>query len=236
MNNLNSTVPATEPPPRSINCEGPEQDCVDGASACSESPSQIAMPEERIDGAGEPCPAPLMWQEVREQYLRDSTPWEIVRGPHRLAGRTWGNGPPLYFLNHFAATAELYSLVIWLLRDQFRCVVYDAVTSDRRAARMTMPTMTEFADDLFLIAERHGDECFPIFGAGFGAAVALQATIMHPERDRVAGTPALLCEPQLDIFRANIGGRMSSLRTITRSTAAATALSSRKPSPLVSAI
>jgi len=136
----------------------------------------------RTDGAGEPCPAPLMWQEVRENYLRDSRPWEIMRGPHRLAGRTWGDGYPLYFLNNFAATAELLCLTVWLLRDQFRCVVFDSVTHDRRAARSTTPTMTEFANDLFAVADQHGDERFSLYGAAFGAAVALEAALDQPRR------------------------------------------------------
>ena len=83
---------------------------------------------ERIDGAGEPCPAPLVWQEIRENYLRESIPWELAHGPHRLTGRTWGVGRPLYFLNHYAGTAELFSLTAWLLKDHFRCVLFDTMT------------------------------------------------------------------------------------------------------------
>ncbi len=134
------------------------------------------------DGAGEPCPTPLMWQEVRENYLRDSTPWEIERGPHQLIGRTWGQGPALYFLNNFAATAELYSLVAWLLKDHFRCIVFDAVTTDLQAARKNVPTMSDFAADLFAVADEHRDDQFCLFGAGFGAALALQAALDQPQR------------------------------------------------------
>ena len=123
-----------------------------------------------------------MWQEVRENYLRDSTAWEMMRGPHRLVGRTWGDGPPLYFLNNFAATAELLSLTVWLLRDQFRCIVFDSVTHDRRSARATTPTMIEFADDLFAVADHHSDQRFSVYGAAFGGAVAIQAAIDQPGR------------------------------------------------------
>jgi pimeloyl-ACP methyl ester carboxylesterase len=160
--------------------------CHDVASCCTgDAPTgepHDHVVDQRADGAGEPCPTPLMWQEVRENYLRDSTPWEIVRGPHHLLGRTWGEGPPLYFLNNFASTAELFSLVIWLLREKFRCVVFDAVTPDRRAARRTHPTMSEFAADLFAVADRHGDEKFTLYGASFGAAIALQAALEQPQR------------------------------------------------------
>ena len=178
---------STLSPPKSLvdhpsTCEG-ETAC------CQENPLSGHLHEHDhdhdrpgTDGAGEPCPTPLMWQEIRENYLRDSQPFEISHGPHQLMGRTWGDGPPLYFLNNFAATAELYSLALWLLRDQFRCVVFDAVTSDRRAARRTQPTMSDFSADLFAVADRFGDQHLALYGAGFGAAVALQAALERPER------------------------------------------------------
>ena len=143
----------------------------------------IPQPQElkSLEPIGEPCPAPLIWQEVRESFLRESTPWEIVRGPHRLFGRTIGNGPPLYFLNNFAATAELFCLSIWLLRDRFRCVVFDATTDSRSIARHSKSTMGEFAADLFAVADNWSDRQFSIYGAGFGAAVALRAALDRPE-------------------------------------------------------
>ena len=136
---------------------------------------------ERIDGAGEPCPAPLVWQEIRERYVQDSSPWEIVSGDHLIRGRIWGDGPPLYFINHFAGTAELFSLTMWLLKDDFRCVVFDSQFKDPTAARRITPRMDDFAADLFAVAEAQGDPTFSVYGAGFGAAVALQAALARPE-------------------------------------------------------
>jgi pimeloyl-ACP methyl ester carboxylesterase len=141
-------------------------------------PFEKTVAVERIDGAGEPCPAPLVWQEIRENYLRDSTPWELDHGPHRLTGRTWGVGRPLYFLNHYAGTAELFSLTAWLLKDQFRCVLFDTMTVAPHANK----TLTLYCDDLFAIADQHGDQRFHLFGAGFGAAVGLQAAFNQPGR------------------------------------------------------
>jgi len=136
---------------------------------------------ERIDGAGEPCPAPLVWQEIRERYVHDSTQWEIVSGDHRIQGRTWGEGPPLYFVNHFAGTAELFSLTLWLLKDDFRCVVFDSQFKGPNAVCRTKPRIDDFASDLFAVAEDQGDLKFSVYGAGFGAAVALQAALARPE-------------------------------------------------------
>lgn len=164
---------------RPANCENDESCCSETASASFDDNPDSA---ERIDGGGEPCPTPLMWQEVRENFLSESTRWEIVRGPHHLHGRWLGNGPPLYFLNNFAATAELFALTVCLLKDRFRCVVFDATTDSRKIARQSAPSINDFALDLFAIADHLGDVSFPIYGAGFGATVALQATIQQPER------------------------------------------------------
>ncbi|HEY0983167.1 MULTISPECIES: alpha/beta fold hydrolase [unclassified Schlesneria] len=132
----------------------------------------------RIDGAGEPCPAPLMWQEILEKYHSESTPWQFDHGRHRILGRTWGSGPPLYFLNHFAGTAELFALTLWLLKDEFRCVVFDVTaTHPKKSSRSTI---TDFAADLFAVANEQGDSRVSIYGAGFGAAVAMEAALHSP--------------------------------------------------------
>lgn len=136
----------------------------------------------RMDGAGEPCPTPLVWQEIREKFLNESRSWELIRGPHRLTGHTWGEGPPLYFLNNFAATAELFSLTAWLLKDQIRCVVFDSTACDRRKIKDKSPLISDYADDLFAIADQHGDRQISVYGAGFGAGVGLQAVIRSPAR------------------------------------------------------
>lgn len=183
MDELNKSLPPLMPLVDSaVSCADNQSSCAGESEHSHDHEVDADSRDGHTDGAGEPCPTPLMWQEVRENYLRDSVPWEMMRGPHRLVGRTWGEGPPLYFLNNFAATAELYSLIAWLLRDHCRCVVFDAVTNDRRAARQSKPSMSEFAEDLFLVADRLGDQVFPIYGAGFGAAVALQAAMERPDR------------------------------------------------------
>lgn len=129
---------------------------------------------------GEPCPTPLVWSEVLAAYHSESTPWELANGSRRLVGRTWGEGPPLYLLNGFAATAEMSSLMLWLLRDQFRCVVFDSF--DDGPARKPRPAMNHFAADLLAVADHHGDNAIRVFGASFGAAVALQAALAAPAR------------------------------------------------------
>ena len=133
--------------------------------------------------AGEACPPPLAWQEVLNAYRAESQPWELDRGPRRLTGRTWGEGPPLYLLNGFVVSAEMYALLVYLLRDSFRCVVFDTVATP--GSRRVRPTIGDFAADVMAVADHHEDTSLNLFAPSVGAAVALQAALDRPER--VAG-------------------------------------------------
>ena len=145
----------------------------------------VTAPAPSVDAppVGEPCPTPLVWQEVLSAYRSESTAWELTNGSHRLVGRTWGQGRSLYLLNGFAATAEMSALTLWLLREEFRCVVFD--TFEDGASRKTKPTMSDFASDVLAAADHHGDNTLYVFGASFGAAVALQTAL--ESRSRIAG-------------------------------------------------
>lgn len=154
-----------------------------GSSCDATAPPALSAnetPPAPLPPVGEPCPTPLVWSEVLATYHSESTPWELANGSRRLVGRTWGEGPPLYLLNGFAATAEMSSLLLWLLREQFRCVVFDSF--DDGSVRKSRPAMSDFAADVLAVADHHGDNAIRIFGASFGAAVALQAALEAPTR------------------------------------------------------
>jgi len=89
-----------------------------------------------------------------------------------------GCGPPLYFVNGFAGAAALYSLAVWLLRDEFRCILYDV----EPAGRAGPISLGEFAEDLLAAASLHGDASFAAFGATAGGTIVLQAAVVAPER------------------------------------------------------
>lgn len=130
--------------------------------------------------SGESCPPPLAWQEVLGAFRTESHAWELDRGNRRLTGRTWGEGPPIYLSNGFVATSEMYALLVWLLRDSYKCVVFDtAVQPSSRRARLSV---SDFADDLLTVADHHSDKAIHIFAPAFGAAVALQTALDHPDR------------------------------------------------------
>jgi pimeloyl-ACP methyl ester carboxylesterase len=130
--------------------------------------------------AGEACPPPLVWQEVLNTFHAESEPWELNRGSRLLYGRAWGSGPPLYLLNGFVGTAELYALLAYLLRDSFRCVLFDTTSSPN--SRGTQSTIHDYADDMLAVADQQGHSSFGVFAPSIGAAVALQGALQQPGR------------------------------------------------------
>src|SRR5260221_13561148 len=78
------------------------------------------------------CPPPLAWGEVLADFHKQADAWYLDRPDYRLSGRTLGTGPALYLLNGFSGTHELYALFAWLLRDKFRCVLFDYPAPARR--------------------------------------------------------------------------------------------------------
>jgi pimeloyl-ACP methyl ester carboxylesterase len=123
------------------------------------------------------CPPPLEWQDVLREFHRQADTWYLDRPQYRISGRTVGCGPPLYLLNGFAGTHELYALLVWLLRDQFRCVLFDYPIP-----RHGLGTLDGLADDVVAVADVCGDESCSLFASSFGGLVALTALDRHPQR------------------------------------------------------
>ncbi len=124
------------------------------------------------------CPPPLEWQEVLREFHKQADAWYLDRGTYRISGRTIGSGPPLYLLNGFSGTHELNALLVWLLRDRYRCLLFDYSIPAARAK----VTPGDLADDLMAVADTCGDGTFDIFAPSFGGLVALEAMRRHSGR------------------------------------------------------
>lgn len=125
------------------------------------------------------CPPPLMWQDIRRDFQSQSTPHTIECAAGTAGVRSWGSGPALYFLPGFTAPSELFGLMIWLLRDEFRCVTVEPLAV--RATHTPAPFGAE-TDLLLAAADQLGDDGFLVFGANYGAAWGLAAAARCPER------------------------------------------------------
>ncbi|MEX0717675.1 MAG: alpha/beta hydrolase [Planctomycetaceae bacterium] len=140
------------------------------------------------DEPREPCPTPLDWREVLAEFRAAGDPWEIDFDGSAISGRTIGAGPPLYFLNGLVGSHETYALLAWLLREEFRCVLFDH-PAPRNGSR-TRDAMIEHVRALSAIADAHGDVRFDVFASGFGGLVALAAMAKEGNRVRRAAIHA----------------------------------------------
>src|SRR5580704_5165236 len=126
----------------------------------------------------EGCPNPLGLAQVLEAFRAQNTPWTVRADGASFCGRTLGNGRPLYFLNGLSGTSDLYCLMVWVLKDDFRCVVFDYPTDVKQSRRIVGPKT--LAAGLFAAADLHGDTSFSLFATSFGSLVALDAMIERP--------------------------------------------------------
>ena len=139
-------------------------------------------PVDALDVETDACPEPLSWRQVLERFRTESTSWALDRGHYTLRGRCWGEGPPLYFLCGIGGTCELYALLVWLLREDFRCVVWDYPGTDSGAEVMPGATAADLAMDLCAIADELNDEQVNLYATSFGAFVAWEAMLCGGER------------------------------------------------------
>ena len=123
---------------------------------------------------GEGCPPPLAWSDVVREVGERRTVIDAKTNGKPVRGYAVGDGPPLYFLNGISATPDLFSLLVWLLRDEFRCVVIEFPSHAR--------TMTDLSQSLLAVADAAGDQQFDLYATSFGSLVALQTLLDAPER------------------------------------------------------
>lgn len=124
------------------------------------------------------CPVPLAWKSVLAN-VRDGCRYaEIERDGATFGVRTFGDGPPVYFINNVWGDWELFALTMWLLHDEYRCVVVD-IPESKRVSRLTAQSL---AQDLFATADEQGDQQFALFATSFGSLTAHSAAIDAPDR------------------------------------------------------
>lgn len=133
-------------------------------------------------GSSEGCPPPLGWAQVLDEFRAQSEPWTVSIAGTSVRGRTLGRGRPLYFLNGFAGTSDLFCLMVWLLRDEFRCVVFDYPATAEGPKNGSPLTADSLATLIFEIADSQRDETFSLFATSFGSVVALAALAADPRR------------------------------------------------------
>ncbi len=127
-------------------------------SSSASSPLNLAPPAPS-------CPPPLAWTQVLEQFRAAAVPFEVAGDGEPIRGLTFGSGQPLYVLNAWSGTSEVFCLMAWLLREQFRLVLIDYPQSARN--------WDTFKDCPARVATFLGDEHYDLLATGFGSVPAL---------------------------------------------------------------
>ncbi|QDT52473.1 Putative aminoacrylate hydrolase RutD [Caulifigura coniformis] len=133
--------------------------------------------------APEACPPPLAWQEVLQGVEEQGESFTHSGPGIELNGIAIGEGPPLWFLGGLAGDRRLYSLIAWLMRDRFRCLVADASCDTPPSPAALVASVA----DAFVGASHKLELDRPAyFGTSFGGQIALAILERHPDHARAA--------------------------------------------------
>lgn len=160
-------------------------DCLTTGSVC-----QGALETETVP---EGCPPPLSWKTVLKKVHDESDSWTVHGKSGLISARAFGTGPSIYFLSGANGTWELFALTMWLLRDDFRCIVIDYPGHQKRFS------CDQFVDDFFRIADQNNDQQFALFATGIGAVPAFTALQTEPERITAAIIHAAIIDRKLSL-------------------------------------
>ncbi len=153
------------------------------------------------DEEHEPCPTPLEWHDILSRFIQEADHWYLETSAGQILGRTWGKGPTLYFQNGLSGTHELYSLIVWLLREDYRCVLFDYPDS---------PTVSResLADLLPEVVRLHQDDGpIKLITRDFGLQIAQYCSLRHPGL-----LDSLICQtPHLELPLTRSERRLSKL-------------------------
>lgn len=126
------------------------------------------------------CPPPLQWQEVLREVQQQSNHWTVERPGTTLSGMSLGDGPPLVFLNTLSEPREVWFLLAWLLRDQYRCVLFD--WRGIRTPNSAQVTLDLLVEDLLAIVDHWPGQSNRLIATRFGGMVALGAMAQRPSQ------------------------------------------------------
>jgi pimeloyl-ACP methyl ester carboxylesterase len=120
------------------------------------------------------CPPPLAWADVLHEFRETSEVIEVSVQQTTATARVWGTGQPLYFLNGICGDSELFCLLGYLIKEDFRCVIIDYPD--------LAPNIDAYIDVLFAVADQLGDPAFDLFATSFGSAIGIEAALRQSDR------------------------------------------------------
>lgn len=129
------------------------------------------------------CPTPLDWQQVVAAFREEREICRVQTSAGPIDAVTFGSGPPLFLLNGFLGSHELFALLAWVLRDEHSMVLLDWPTGDDRSQPISAQArLSQLALQLVEVADELGHPQWTIHATSFGCLVALQTMLDVPDR------------------------------------------------------
>jgi pimeloyl-ACP methyl ester carboxylesterase len=108
-------------------------------------------------------------------FEREAQPFTFESREVDLQGQMIGEGPPLWFLGGFTGDRSQFALLAWLLKERFRCMLWDP---QWRIDPSPMDVVPLLADAVMAAT---GGRPVSLFATSFGSQIALSAMIRSPE-------------------------------------------------------
>lgn len=128
------------------------------------------------------CSTSLTFIQIVDKFKEESESFELDTNLGTVRGRVCGKGEPVYFLNGAGITSELYTPIAWLLKDHYKCVLFDSPLYFPESYKKNDASLDDLTEIVKDIAELQNDQDISLFASSFGCMVALNALIKYPER------------------------------------------------------
>ena len=128
------------------------------------------------------CSTSLTLVQIVEKFREQSEEWELETHLGKVKGRTYGTGEPVYFLNGAGAGSLLYSTIAWLLKDHYKCVLFDSPLYFPETCKRKEANINSLSEVVKEISDFHHDRNVSLYASSFGSMVALNSLALFPDR------------------------------------------------------
>jgi pimeloyl-ACP methyl ester carboxylesterase len=125
----------------------------------------------------EPCPPPLEWHNIAQKFHSSAESILINAGDAELKVTRFGEGRPIVFLPLTGGTARLFCLTAWLLKDQYRSLIFDPPLWRKRPSvrHLVSRSAEAFSMALEHLCPEGADVYAPLFSSQVALAIMAQS-------------------------------------------------------------
>lgn len=128
------------------------------------------------------CSTSLSMIQIVEKYEEESEQWEMESNLGLVKGRSIGEGEPVYFLNGAGLKSIHYSPVAWLLKDHYKCVLFDSPLYFPQTCRRSKVSIESLSQMVREISDDRKDNQVTLFGSSFGSMIVLNSLSRYPDQ------------------------------------------------------